>query len=163
MQNIWIAKFSSLYHCSYIICTSLLSCDDKLQLSAVENASIGHKTIYSKYHMLCEIDPIPETWIKQSEPIFDPASEIGSPESGLKTRINPIRTISDPKFFYKIAYFCMTSILDQKSVNPNLTWTNWPKRTQPELETWPDLNLIRSAPKSNDPFVSLIKGAIGIY
>ena len=47
-------------------------------------------------------DPRSETRTKQPGPIPDPTPKIYSPESGPETRIDPNRTIPDPKFSTKL-------------------------------------------------------------
>ena len=76
-------------------------------------------------------NPRPETRTEQPRPISDPTPEICSPESGPETRIELNWTIPWPEIFYKVACFGMTSIFDQKLIDPTLTRTE-PYPTQTE-------------------------------
>ena len=86
-------------------------------------------------------DPRSEIRTERPGPILDPTPEICLPESGPETRIDPNRTISDPEIFHKVACLGMTSVFNQKLVDPNSTRTEpypirnviYPEHDPPEL------------------------------
>jgi len=110
-------------------------------------------------HKICILgknDSISGTRTECYKPISDPTFEIGSPGSGLETRIDLNRTI--PEISYKVTYFWVASILDQKSVDPKSARTKvHPTQIEPiqnitYCKIWHDPNLTRPVSESNDLF-----------